>query len=89
VELAALDPDDPLPFEIALDCADRLVAAWNELELEPLLLALDVLATLELSPDPPVETLGVLPEELVLLEVDWTCCGTSLPEDPPDEPCLP
>ena len=43
----------------------------------------------ELSPDPPVETLGVLPEELLRPAVDWTCCGTSLLEDPPDELDLP
>ena len=44
----------------------------------------------ELSPDPPVETLGVLPEELLRLALDWTCCGTSPPEDPPpDGPRLP
>jgi hypothetical protein len=59
------------------------------LELEPLLSALDVLAMPELSPDPPVDTLGALPEELLRPALDWTCCGTSLPEDPPDEPCLP
>jgi hypothetical protein len=51
--------------------------------------ALDVLAMPELSPDPPVETLGVLPEELLRPALDCTCCGTSLPEDPPDPPRLP
>jgi hypothetical protein len=59
----------------------------NELEPEPPLLAPDVLATPELS---PVDTLGALPEELLRPALDWTCWGTSPPEDPPpDGACRP
>jgi len=84
--LELLLEEDELLREIELDWADRDVAALNELEVAPVA-ALEVLATLELSLDPPVDTLGVLPEE-PLRPVDWTCCGTSLPPDPP-RPCLP
>ena len=62
-----LEVEESPPREIELDCADRLVAAWNELALTPLLEALEVLAMPELSPEPPVWTLGALPEELPLL----------------------
>jgi hypothetical protein len=65
-----LEAAESLPREIELDCADRLVAAWNELELNPLLVALEVLVMPELSLDPPVWTLGALPEELLLPAVD-------------------
>lgn len=54
VELLEEELELPLLRETELDCAERLVAARNELESKPLEEALDVLEIPELSLELPV-----------------------------------